>query len=70
VLTWTGFLSVPTLIVADAGSLLPYEEPSPLPPGASPRGINRGAMITEPGIDDLTRWLQQHGLISEIAAAD
>ena len=31
VLTWTGFLSVPTLIVAMPGEDLPYEEPASLP---------------------------------------
>ena len=70
VLKWTGFLSVPTLVAAELGSLLPYEEPSMLARGTSPRGIDRGAMITEPGIDELTRWLQRHGFITEIAAAD
>ena len=70
VLKWTGFLSVPTLVAAELGSLLPYEEPLMLARGASPRGIDRGAMITEPGIDELTRWLQRHGFITEIAAAD
>lgn len=69
-LDWTGFLSVPTLIVAEAGSLLPYETPSPLARGASPRGIDRGAMITEPNIDELTRWLRRHHFITEDAAAD
>lgn len=64
---WTGFLSVPTLVVADADADLPYEEPSPLASGASPRGINRGSMITEPGMDQLTDWLAQHGFI-EVAA--
>lgn len=68
VLEWTGFLSVPTIIVAEAGGMLPYEQPAPLPAGASPRGIDRGAMITEPNIDELTRWLQRHGFLSEIAA--
>jgi glutaredoxin len=65
VLTWTGFLSVPTLVVSQNGSNLPYEEPQPLPAGSSPRGINRGAMITEPSIDQLTVWLEQHGFITE-----
>jgi hypothetical protein len=58
------------LVAAHNESLLPYEEPAPLPRGASPRGIDRGAMITEPGIDELTRWLQRLGFITEIAAAD
>lgn len=70
VVMWTGFLSVPTLVAVEPGNLLPYEEPSPLARGTSPRGIDRGVMITEPGIDELTRWLQRHGFITEIAAAD
>lgn len=70
VLAWTGFLSVPTLVTADVGSVLPYEDPAPLTRGVSPRGIDRGVMITEPGIEELTHWLQRHGFITEIAAAD
>ncbi|MBX3063279.1 MAG: glutaredoxin family protein [Anaerolineae bacterium] len=62
VLDWTGFLSVPTLIIAEAGEELPYETPLPLAKGASPRGINRGSMITEANEEELLRWLQQHGL--------
>lgn len=65
VLTWTGFLSVPTLVVSQNGSNLPFQDPEPLPTGSSPRGINRGAMITEPSIDQLTVWLEQHGFITE-----
>jgi glutaredoxin len=65
VLQWTGFLSVPTLVVSHNGDNLPYEEPSPLDVGSSPRGINRGAMITEPSIDQLTTWLEEHGFIEE-----
>ena len=68
VLDWTGFLSVPTLVVARTGEDLPYETQTPLPPGTSPRGIDRGTMITEPGIDEFTHWLQRHGFIEEIAA--
>ncbi len=59
----TGFLSVPTLVVANPGEIVPYEEPLPLERGASPRGINRGAIITEPNMTQLTDWLQQHGFI-------
>jgi len=65
VLHWTGFLSVPTLVVSHNGDKLPYDQPEPLIPGSSPRGINRGAMITEPSIDQLTAWLAQHGFIDE-----
>jgi glutaredoxin len=67
--TWTGFLSVPTLVIANRGDVLPYEEPAHLPSGDSPRGINRGAMITEPNIKELTAWLVQHQLISEPSEA-
>ncbi len=64
VLNWTGFLSVPTLIVAWQGEDVPYEEPAPLAKGASPRGVNRGAMLTEPGEEQLVNWLRQHGFIN------
>jgi glutaredoxin len=63
VLDWTGFLAVPTLVAARPGEFLPYDEPAPLPAGASPRGINRGSMITEPNIDQLTGWLRQHAFL-------
>jgi glutaredoxin len=62
VLEWTGFLSVPTLVIAQRGEDLPYEPPAPLPKGASPRGVNRGSMITEAIEDELLAWLRQHGL--------
>lgn len=64
VLVWTGFLSVPTLVVSHNGDALPLSEPAPLPRGASPRGIDRGAMITEPSLPQLTAWLQKHGFIA------
>lgn len=66
VVHWTGFLSVPTLVVAPAGSLSPVSEPPPLPVGSSPRGINRGAMITEPNADQLIEWLAQNGFLTGI----
>lgn len=64
VLDWTGFLSVPTIIVAEPGEILPPETPAPLPKGTSPRGIDRGAMITEPSFQELSTWLHKHGFIS------
>lgn len=67
VLDWTGFLAVPTLVVANPGEVLPYEAPSYLERGRSPRGINRGAMITEPTAAELTAWLRQHGFIEAAA---
>jgi glutaredoxin len=63
VLRWTGFLSVPTLVVSENGSGLPTEEPVPLAYGTSPRGIDRGAMITEPSSDELLDWLRKHHFI-------
>lgn len=65
VIDWTGFKSVPTIVVAQPGEILPYEEPSPLPRGSSPRGVDRGSMITEASEDELTTWLRKHGFIGE-----
>lgn len=70
VLKWTGFLAVPTIVAALPGEILPFEEPEPLPKGTSPRGINRGAMITEPSIPELTAWLRQHGILAEAEAGE
>jgi glutaredoxin len=63
VLDWTGYLSVPTLIVANTGEELPIEDPTPLPKDSSPRGINRGPMLTEPSEEQLLQWLRQNGLL-------
>ncbi len=35
----------------------------PLAPGASPKGVDRGPMITEPGEVQLENWLRRHGLL-------
>jgi len=64
VVEWTGFMSVPTLVAARIGEDLPLAPPLPLPSGSSPRGIDRGAMITEPDDDQLRAWLRQIGLLS------
>ncbi len=66
VLSWTGFMSVPTLVVAEAGAVLPYEPPAPLPAGSSPRGVDRGTMITEPSLEEFTQWLLRHGFIDHV----
>jgi glutaredoxin len=63
VIDWTGFESVPTIVVASQGEDLPFEEPDPLAKGHSPRGINRGSMITEPSEEQLLDWLRQHRFI-------
>ena len=65
VLDWTGFLSVPTLIIAAPGEDVPIEAPQNLRKGKSPRGVNRGSMITEPGTQQLKIWLKQHGFINQ-----
>jgi glutaredoxin len=71
VLLWTGFLAVPTIIAANPGHDLPAAEPHPLERGASPRGVNRGTMITEPSLDEFTAWLEQNGFIeNEAIGAD
>ena len=64
-LAWAGFLSVPTLFIADDAidPDAPIVAPTPLEAGASPRGIDRGAMITEPFEDELLRWLRKFELI-------
>jgi glutaredoxin len=63
VLDWTGFLSVPTLVIALGDSGLPYTAPSDLARGSSPRGIDRGPIISEPNSDELITWLRRHELI-------
>ncbi|MBC8170701.1 MAG: glutaredoxin family protein [Anaerolineae bacterium] len=59
-LDWVGFLSVPTLIVAEPGHNLPFAEAEPLERGVSPRGIDRGSMLTEPSASQFRAWLTQH----------
>jgi len=64
--SWTGgFQAVPTLILARPGELLPSTEPRRLEAGRSPRGVDRGSMITEPDTLSLKQWLTARGLISE-----
>ncbi len=63
VVAWTGFESVPTLIIAAPGETQPHQAPAPLPSGDSPRGIDRGSMMTEPNELQLRAWLVKHGLL-------
>ncbi|MDZ4769524.1 MAG: glutaredoxin family protein [Chloroflexota bacterium] len=70
VLEWTGFLSVPTIIVAPADGVLPIAPPTPLARGASPRGIDRDTLITEPAADTLLHWLTRHGFVADETGAD
>jgi glutaredoxin len=60
---WNGHLGVPAVIVAEAGSVLPFREPDPKPAGRSTRDFNRGALITEPSEPGLREFLRQHGFL-------
>lgn len=62
VIDWTGFQSVPTLLLARPGEDVPYKAPASLD-GASPKGVDRGSMITEPSEIKLEEWLRTNGLI-------
>jgi len=62
---WVGFESVPTVIIAEEGSVEPFEAPADLAAGKSPRGVDRGSMITEATRVQLRSWLVKHGVLSE-----
>lgn len=55
------YLSVPTLVVALPGEDRPCTPPEPLREGLSPRGIDRGPVLTEPTAAELRGWLARHG---------
>ena len=61
---YVGHRSVPTIVVARKGDVLPIEEPTPLPQGRSARSFDRGTMITEPSDEALSSFLQRHGLMN------
>lgn len=62
---WTGFESVPTVLIAEGDSIEPYEPPARLMPGTSPRGLDRGSLITEANRIQLREWLVKHGMLAE-----
>ncbi|MEZ4502821.1 MAG: glutaredoxin family protein [Dehalococcoidia bacterium] len=62
VLRWTGFESVPTLVIAPDDGLEPIEAPSALPPGRGPRAIDRGTMLTEPNPGQIVPFLERNGI--------
>jgi glutaredoxin len=62
---WTGYLSVPTLIIAETGQDTPRHEPSTLPAGQAVRGLDRGDMLTEPNNRQLEDWLHKHGFLAK-----
>lgn len=59
-----GYLSVPTLVIAAPGQVTPIAPALPLAPGQSPRGVDRGTILTEPSAEQLTAWLVRHGLLA------
>jgi glutaredoxin len=61
---WVGFESVPTVLIAEGEGVEPFEPPAPLAQGASPRGVDRGSMITEANRTQLREWLVKHGMLS------
>ena len=61
---WTGFESVPTLLIAEGESVEPAEPPASLLPSRGPRGIDRGSMLTEPTRTELRAWLVKNGLLA------
>ena len=62
---WVGFESVPTVIIAEGESLEPLEPPAPLVGGSSPRGLDRGSLITEATRNQLRAWLVKHAILAE-----
>lgn len=63
VLVWTGYLSFPTLVVAEEGSVEPWEAPLPLGAGESPRDVDRGSMLTEASTGMLESFLKRNGFL-------
>lgn len=62
---WTNYYSVPTLIIANPGEDVPYEDFLPRPSDRSIKGYDRGPMITEPNNRDLENWLYKHGFLDK-----
>jgi len=62
---WTGFHSVPTLVIANSGEDMPYTDVLPRPTDRSLRGYDRGPMITEPNNQALEDWLHKHGFLDK-----
>lgn len=63
VVEWVGHKSVPTLVIAKPGEVLPLETPAPLAAKASARGVDRNTIITEPSNGQLETFLKKHDLL-------
>jgi glutaredoxin len=64
VLAWTGYMSFPTLVIANENSAEPIEPPLALRPGQSPRDVDRGTMLTEASTPVLENFLRRHGFLT------
>jgi glutaredoxin len=62
---WNGHLGMPTLVIAEEGSLEPVTPPAPLAAGQRTRDLNRGTLISEPSESGLREFLGQHGLLAD-----
>lgn len=60
-----GFESVPTVVLVETGCVEPCEPPAALAKGASPRGVDRGSLITEATRVQLRTWLVKQGILAE-----
>ena len=70
-LALTGHESVPTLVIAQDEGIEPIEPPVVLPPGRSPRAVDRGTILTEPNPGQIAPFLERHGIpFAEIEGAD
>ena len=58
---WTSHESVPTLVIAPDDGVEPIEEPAPLP-SRSPRGVDRGTLLTEPNPGQVEAFLERWGI--------
>ncbi|MGE3857650.1 MAG: glutaredoxin family protein [Dehalococcoidia bacterium] len=62
VVEWTGHQSVPTLVIASDDGVDPVTAPTALPHGRGPRAVDRGTMLTEPGIGQVEGFLERNGI--------
>lgn len=62
---WTHHLSVPTIVIANRGEDVPFEDFLPRPKDRSIKGFDRGPMITEPNNRALENWLHKHGFLDK-----
>jgi glutaredoxin len=61
---WTGGnLTVPTVVISRTGQDVPITPPELLPSQVSPRGRDRGSVITEPMTEQLRSFLVKHGFL-------